>query len=264
MSVNSKMTAIADEIRELSGTTGAMGLDAMASTLNTENTNFASNLSAQNNLIAQIQTALEGKAGGSAEPVLQEKTVTPTTSVQNIIPDSNYDGLSKVTVNPIPSNYIVPSGTKTITTNGTHDVKAYASATVNIAGEDVTSETNAYTSKLVTLETAIIALETELQGKASGGGSGGGSVETCTVTISVVGDSPMLPVTMFYVDSNGQPTSVTESIRGIDNEYIVQKNNILVFDIEADSYTTATGGVTILSTTPMLICGVTGDGSIAN
>lgn len=50
------------------------------------------------------------------------------------------------------------------------------------SGEDVTSETNAYTNKLATLETAITALETELQGKASGG-SGGGNIETCTVTI---------------------------------------------------------------------------------
>jgi hypothetical protein len=66
MSVNSKMTAIADEIRELSGTTGTMGLDAMANTLHTENSNFASNLTAQDSLIAQIQTALEGKAGSSS------------------------------------------------------------------------------------------------------------------------------------------------------------------------------------------------------
>lgn len=65
MSVNSKMTALADEIRELSGTEDAMGLDAMASTLNAENTNFISNLSAQDSLIAQIQTALQGKAAGS-------------------------------------------------------------------------------------------------------------------------------------------------------------------------------------------------------
>ena len=34
-------------------------------------------------------------------------------------------------------------------------------------GEDVTDETNAYTTKLATLETAIVALETELQGKVS-------------------------------------------------------------------------------------------------
>ena len=187
MSINVKMTAIADEIRTLSGITEAMGLDTMASTLNAENTNFANNLTTQDNLIAQIQTALEGKAGGSAEPVLQDKSVTPSTATQTVTPDSGYDGLSKVTVNAIPSNYIIPSGTKTITTNGTHDVKNYASATVNVAstGEDVTTETSAYTTKLATLETAIAALETELQGKASGGSGGdSGAVETCTVTIT--------------------------------------------------------------------------------
>ena len=62
--VNEKMTALADEIRELSGTSGTMGLDAMANAVHTENVNFESNLSTQDNLIAQIQTALQGKAAG--------------------------------------------------------------------------------------------------------------------------------------------------------------------------------------------------------
>ena len=45
-----------------------------------------------------------------------------------------YDGLSKVTVNPIPSQYIIPSGTKTITENGTGiDVASYASVNVNVS-----------------------------------------------------------------------------------------------------------------------------------
>lgn len=87
-------------------------------------------LSAQDALIAQIQTALEGKA--VAVPVLQDKAVTPTKDVQTVTSDPEYDGLNVVTVNEIPNEYIIPSGTKNITENGTHDVKDYASVSVEV------------------------------------------------------------------------------------------------------------------------------------
>ena len=61
MSVNSKMTALADEIRELSGTSEAIGLDAMKTHINEANDEVAS----QVELLAQVVAALEGKAGGS-------------------------------------------------------------------------------------------------------------------------------------------------------------------------------------------------------
>lgn len=72
------------------------------------------------------------------EPALQEKTVTPTKSVQNITPDTNYDGLSKVTVNAIPAEYITPAGTLRITTNGTKDVTQYANVNVNVSAPEPT------------------------------------------------------------------------------------------------------------------------------
>ena len=62
----------------------------------------------------------------------QDKTVTPTKSQQSIAADNGYTGLGTVTVNPIPSEYIIPTGELEITTNGTSDVTNYASVDVNV------------------------------------------------------------------------------------------------------------------------------------
>lgn len=73
-------------------------------------------------------------ANVSVQPSLQSKSVTPSTSAQNVTPDSGYDGLSSVAVDAIPSQYIVPSGSQTISQNGTYDISALAEVVVNVSG----------------------------------------------------------------------------------------------------------------------------------
>ena len=123
--VNEKMTALANEVRELSGTTTPKSIDAMTSDVNDAN----AEVSSQTDLIAQITAALENKT--------------------------------------------------------------------NVPSEDVDDETDAYTEKLASLETAITALETELEGKASGGST----VEAWTGTVyghNGLGEFP--PMYVYYTD----------------------------------------------------------------
>jgi hypothetical protein len=110
---DSTMTDIANAIRNKTSTTTKMKPSEMASKISSIVVNT-----------------------GSDAPKLQSKSATPSKSTQSIVPDAGYDGLSSVEVTPIPDSYIVPSGTLEVKTNGTHDVKYYAS--VNVAVESVT------------------------------------------------------------------------------------------------------------------------------
>ena len=66
------------------------------------------------------------------EPSLQEKSQVPNANPVEVTPDEGYEGLSKVTVEAIPADYIIPNGTKSITANGESDIRAYARVDVNV------------------------------------------------------------------------------------------------------------------------------------
>lgn len=92
MSVQSEITRITNEVGTQSDLIDEIGL-----IVESEIARVTNEVSTQSNLIDEISTILDGKA--SASPSLQEKTVTPSAAQQDVIPDAEYDGLSKVTVN---------------------------------------------------------------------------------------------------------------------------------------------------------------------
>lgn len=201
---------IADSIRSKNGTSTKYKPSEMATAISNipvgedvtiEVTQQNDLIVAQSVTIDDIKLALQNKSTGGGEVVLQEKTVTPTKSSQTITPDENYDGLSKVTVKPIGEEYVIPTGTLNITTNGTHNVTNYASASVNVPSEDLTSELNTYENYLTTQETTIDDIILALQNKVAGSGST--DIEDAMVTRELSGN---------YI--NNRVTSIgTESLR---------------------------------------------------
>jgi len=79
---------------------------------------------------SQMATAIQNIV---TTPTLQAKTATPATSQQIITADSGYDGLSQVTVNSIPSEYVIPSGEITLDENTVYNVTNYETALVNVS-----------------------------------------------------------------------------------------------------------------------------------
>lgn len=83
----------------------------------------------------------DASANVNVAPLLEEKSVIPTKEVREITPDNDFDGLSKVIVQPIPDEYIIPTGTLEITKNGIQDVTEKSSVIVNVPEKQLGTKT---------------------------------------------------------------------------------------------------------------------------
>lgn len=73
---------------------------------------------------------------GSHVPRVSGMSIVPTEEVQTVMPADSYAS-GDIYVTAIPEEYIVPTGTKSIITNGIEDVRVYEYANVNVpTGED--------------------------------------------------------------------------------------------------------------------------------
>lgn len=118
---------------------------------------------------------VSGVAGGGNYN-LQEKSITPTKSQQNVTPDSGYYGLSGVTVGAIPANY---NDTSAVTAAAA-DVLANK-VIVNADGETITGTMPSNGAVTKTLDTSTTSY-TIAKGYHSGTGKVSITTETKTAT----------------------------------------------------------------------------------
>lgn len=100
----------------------------------------------KNNIIGSIKPKLNiaGKINKTIEyisPNNQEKSIIPTKEIQEVTPDEKYNGLSKVIVDKIPDEYIIPAGEINITENGEVNVADKETAIVNIPEKELGTKT---------------------------------------------------------------------------------------------------------------------------
>lgn len=199
-----------------------------------------SELTTQDNLISQIQTALQNKAAGS-EPVLQNKTVTPSTSTQEVRPDTGYDGLSQVTVNAMTT---ATQATPSITVSTSGLITASATQTEGY----VTGGTKSATKQLTTQAAKTITPSTSSQTAVAKNVYTTGAVTVAAIPSTYVKPTTTKSATTYTPSTSNQTIAAgtycsgTQTIKGDSNLVAGNiKSGVSIFGV-AGSYEGSGGG----------------------
>lgn len=172
-------------------------------------------LDAKGDLIAGLHECKE------TEPKLQSKTVTPTTSLQTINPDSGYDGLSKVTVNAMPT---ATQATPSITVSSSGLITASATQTAGY----VAAGTKTGTKQLTTQAAQTITPGTSDKTIASGRYLTG--TQTIKGDANLVADNIKSGVSIFGVAGNYEGSGGGSGV----NVVPITFNNVIGYGFDAD------------------------------
>ena len=148
----------------------------------------------------------------------QNKSVTPTKVQQQITYDNGYTGLGVVTVNAIPSNYIIPTGNKEITENGTDiDVAEFATVSVDVSTGSTIHNQNKTVSpstsqQTVTFDSGYTGLGTVTVNAMPTGTAGTPTASKGTVSNHSITITPSVTNTTGYITGSTKTgTAVTVS-----------------------------------------------------
>ena len=207
-----KMNELASAVQTLTGQSGPIDLNNIVTDASLFSENIDGDIQEYTDLneeLREVINSLPNASGGSSsQPVLQTKTATPTTSQQNIVPDSGYDGLSKVTVEAIPSTYVQPKLTKGAATITPGTTNQTISAGTYCAGAQVIKGDANLISANIKSGVSIFGVGGSYKGEGGGSGS---SIEGIQLSDDIVSTAAGY-IGYTYVAPDGGVGSVFQSL----------------------------------------------------
>ena len=171
--------------------------------------NYNSQLQSNNTDLQAILNTINGLPSAGGDPVLQDKTITPTTSQQIVTADSGYDGLDTVTVSAMPT---ATQATPTVTINSSGLITATATQTAGY----VAAGTKSATKQLAFQAAKTITPSTTSQTAVSSGYYTGGNItvagDSNLIAENIKNGTTIFGVTGTYVGSGSGDTSVEDGL----------------------------------------------------